>query len=83
MIKPINKFKLIKPLEKVTSLDNGLLINSETQSRKDIISGTCLVSGDTLFFPLYAASTLLYKGNEFLVVHEDDIMCVDDSRDNN
>lgn len=76
---------LVQPIVTMTNLGNGLQINNETQSRKDIITGTVIdgeeYKGAVVYFPLYAASPLSYEGVNYLVLDVRDVLAVDDPRD--
>jgi len=78
---------LVKPVVQATSLGNGLQINNETQSRKDIATGL-VVDGkykdSMVYFPLYSASPLTYEGVSYLILDEQDILAYecDDSINN-
>lgn len=78
---------LVEPVVQNTNLGNGLQINNETQSRKDIISGIIKDGkyvGSMVYFPLYAANTLMYEGTNYLILDEKDILAIesDDPEDN-
>jgi len=83
----INNKTLIKLERQTTTLGNGLNINTENQNRKDIVCGEVVQSTDdrimgTVWFPLYAASIITTKDGEFYIVDNDDIMLIDDWKDN-
>lgn len=75
---------LVEPQISSTSLGNGLQINNETQSRKDIISGL-VVDGkykdSMIYFPLYAANPLTYEGKSYLILDEQDILAIEYDND--
>ena len=77
---------LVEPVTQMTSLGNGLQINNETQSRKDVIAGI-VIDGEykdsTIYFPLYSASPLIYEGKSYLILDALDILAIeyDDSKD--
>lgn len=78
---------LVEPVVQNTNLGNGLQINNETQSRKDIISGIIKDGkylGSMVYFPLYAANTLMYEGTNYLILDEKDILAIesDDPKNN-
>lgn len=77
---------LVEPNITSTSLGNGLQINNETQSRKDIATGKVIdgkYEGAMVYFPLYAANTLMYEGINYLILDERDILAIEnDSTDN-
>jgi hypothetical protein len=64
------------------TLGNGLTIN-ETRGRRDIVSGTIIISdesdipcGARAWFPLYAATIVLLDGEPYHIVKRDDLMMV-------
>ena len=78
---------LVKPTVQMTSLGNGLQINNETQSRKDIVTGIVKdgkYKDSMIYFPLYAASPLTYEGNSYYIIDEQDVLAIecDDSTNN-
>ncbi len=85
MIKVTKGNVLIEPITQATNLGNGLQINNETQSRKDIVTGL-VIDGSykdaVVYFPLYAASPLTYNGINYLILNEQDILAIDDSENN-
>lgn len=86
MIK-VNKNKiLVQQMDTQTELGNGLSITNETQSRKDVIKGKVIVKNyelydisenDVVYFPLYAALPLSYKGTNYLIVDMADVLAYD------
>ena len=83
MIK-VNKNKiLIEQLQSETELGNGISINQETQSRKDVVTGLVISTSDknyencVVYFPLYAALPLTYQGKNYLIVDIEDILAYD------
>lgn len=78
---------LVEPVTQMTNLGNGLQINNETQSRKDIIAGL-VINGEykdsTIFFPLYSASPITWEGKGYLILDAQDVLAIecDDSEDN-
>ena len=84
MIKVTKGNVLIEPTTQATNLGNGLQINNETQSRKDVVTGI-VIDGEykdaVVYFPLYAASPLTYNGINYLILNEQDILAYD-SADN-
>jgi co-chaperonin GroES (HSP10) len=84
MIKVTKGNVLIEPTTQATNLGNGLQINNETQSRKDVVTGRVIdgeYKDDVVYFPLYAASPLTYNGINYLILNEQDILAYD-STDN-
>lgn len=81
MIKVTKGNVLVKPIAQATNLGNGLQINNETQSRKDIITGLVIDGGElkgfVVYFPLYAASPLTYEGVNYLILNEQDVLAYD------
>ena len=84
MIKVTNNKILIKQLDTETELGNGISINNETQSRKDVVSGLVVDSTDkqyekdrVVYFPLYAALPVSYDGENYLIVDIKDILAYD------
>lgn len=78
---------LVEPTVQMTSLGNGLQINNETQSRKDIVTGIVKdgkYKDSMIYFPLYAASPLTYEGNSYYIIDEQDVLAIecDDSTNN-
>lgn len=77
---------LVEPVTQMTNLGNGLQINNETQSRKDVIAGI-VIDGEykdsTIYFPLYSASPLTYEGKSYLILDALDVLAIeyDDSKD--
>ena len=84
MIKVTKGNVLIEPTTQATNLGNGLQINNETQSRKDVVTGI-VIDGEykdaVVYFPLYAASPLTYNGINYLILNEQDILAYE-SADN-
>lgn len=85
----LNNNILVKLEKQSTTFGNGLSVNNETQSRKDIISGrifktsTDIVKeGELVWFPMYAASVVTLNEGEFYIVHVDDVIIVDDADTN-
>ena len=77
---------LVEPVVQNTNLGNGLQINNETQSRKDIISGIIKDGkylGSMVYFPLYAANTLMYEGTNYLILDEKDILAIESDNPKN
>lgn len=82
-----NKFWLVRLEEELKQLSNGLTVK-ETRGKRDIVTGK-VISGDyssefpcadgyTIWFPLYAANPITVDGESLLVVHQDDIIMVED-----
>ena len=85
MIHITNKKLLIKPITEMTSLGNGLQINNETQSRKDVVTGICVdgtYKDSKVYYPLYAAFPITYKGENYLIIDEQDILAFDNDPEN-
>lgn len=79
----LNGYSLIKPVESKTVLDNGLALD-EMIDRRSIIKGLCLegpfiVKGkDTYaYFPMYAADSIVFKGEKVYIVKTDDVIMVE------
>ena len=85
MIKVTANKILVQQLDTQTELGNGLSITNETQSRKDIVNGLVIETGPevgpikdcVVYFPLYAALPLSYKGVNYLIVDMDDVLAYD------
>lgn len=84
MIKVAEHKILVQQLDTQTELGNGLSITNETQSRKDIIKGKVIDArdlntfiGDVVYFPLYAALPISYKGINYLIIDVDDVLAYD------
>ena len=86
-IKMTNKFWLVELEEENKVLANGLTVK-ETRGKRDIVTGR-VISGDyssefpaadgyLVWFPLYAANPITVDGKSLLVVHQDDIIMVED-----
>jgi co-chaperonin GroES (HSP10) len=86
-IRMTNKFWLVELEEEHKVLANGLTVK-ETRGKRDIVIGK-VISGDYspdfpcadgyhVWFPLYAANPITVEGNNYLVVHQDDIIMVED-----
>jgi co-chaperonin GroES (HSP10) len=81
-----NKFWLVKLEEELKQLANGLTVK-ETRGKRDIVIGVVIhgdyspefpaADGYHVWFPLYAANPITVEGNEYLVVHQDDIIMVE------
>lgn len=86
MLKVLNKKLLVQPRTSMTSLGNGIQINNETQSRKDIVSGTVIdgeLKGKIIYYPLYAANPVSYEGSNYAILDMDDVLAYeDDTKDN-
>ena len=83
----INNNTLVRLESQTTTLGNGLNVNTENQNRKDIVTGTVVQSTDTnikgkVWFPLYAASMITTQDGEFYIVNNQDIMLIDDWKNN-
>lgn len=83
MLKVTNNKMLIEPIVERTTLGNGLQINNETQSRKDIICGKCIdceyggYINLKIYFPLYAASTISYNGTNYMIIDVKDMLAME------
>ncbi len=82
----LGNYTVVELASQTTVLDNGLAINNETQSRKDIVTGTViktnnpdLKDGELIYFPLYAANMVTFKGKAYYVVDNRDVLLVDDT----
>lgn len=86
MLKVMQGKLLVQPRTSMTNLGNGIQINNETQSRKDIVSGTVLdgtLKGNIIYYPLYAASPITYEGGNYFILDENDVLAYeDDTKDN-
>lgn len=82
-----NKFWLVRLEDELKQLSNGLTVK-ETRGKRDIVTGK-VISGDyssefpcadgyIIWFPLYAANPITVDGESLLVVHQDDIIMVED-----
>lgn len=81
-----NKFWLVKLEEELKQLANGLTVK-ETRGKRDIVIGKVIhgdyspefpaADGYHVWFPLYAANPITVEGNDYLVVHQDDIIMVE------
>ena len=87
--KMTNKFWLVELEEENKILSNGLTVK-ETRGKRDIVTGR-VISGDystgfpcadgyLIWFPLYAANPITVGGKTLLVVHQDDIIMVEDCK---
>lgn len=85
--KMVNKFWLVELREENKVLSNGLTVK-ETRGKRDIVVGKVL-SGDyntnfpcadgyLVWFPLYAANPITVNGKSLLIVHQDDIIMVEE-----
>jgi co-chaperonin GroES (HSP10) len=71
---------LVEPVVQATALGNGLQINQETQSRKDVATGLVIdgkYKDSMVYFPLYAASPIVYQGKSYLIIDEQDILAME------
>ena len=82
----LGNYTVVELASQTTVLDNGLAINNETQSRKDIVTGTViktnnpdLKDGELIYFPLYAANMVTFQGKTLYVVDNRDVLLVDDT----
>lgn len=76
----LNKKLIVKPLEAVTKLGNGMIIQ-ETRGKKDILVGKVILSstpdikeGDQVWYPEYSALPIALDGNEYAVIDYSDII---------
>jgi co-chaperonin GroES (HSP10) len=86
MLAVTKKNTLVKLKSSEASLGNGLVVNTETQNRKDIVYGEVVHShefklGDVIYFPLYASSKLSYMGEDYYIVNNDDIIAYEVTND--
>lgn len=86
MLAVTKKNTLVKLKSSEASLGNGLVVNTETQNRKDIVYGEVQDSHefkkqDIIYFPLYAASKLSYMGEDYYIVNNDDIIAYEVTND--
>ena len=82
-----NKFWLVVLEEELKQLSNGLTVK-ETRGKRDIVIGKVIhgdyshefpcSNGYHVWFPLYAANPITVDGNDYLVVHQDDIIMVEE-----
>ena len=78
----VNKI-LVQLMDSQTELGNGISINNETQSRKDIVKGKVIddplhsYEDCVVYFPLYAALPISYKGTNYLIIDKNDILAYD------
>lgn len=86
-VRMTNKFWLVELEEENKVLANGLTVK-ETRGKRDIVIGR-VISGDYstkfpcadgyhVWFPLYAANPITVDGKSLLVVHQDDIIMVEE-----
>lgn len=86
-IKMTNKFWLVELEDELKQLSNGLTVK-ETRGKRDIAVGV-VVHGDYspefpaadgyhVWFPLYAANPITVDGKSLLVIHQDDIIMVEE-----
>lgn len=58
-------------------LMNGLHVESSVASRRKIVNGSIVSTGElngrTIYFPMYAADEIFIKGEKFLVVNYNDV----------
>lgn len=86
-VKMTNKFWLVKLEEENKILANGLTVK-ETRGKRDIVTGRVIhgdyspefpaADGYLVWFPLYAANPITIEGNNYLVIHQDDIIMVEE-----
>lgn len=83
--KMTNKFWLVELQEENKLLANGITVK-ETRGKRDIVTGK-VISGDyssgfpctdgsLIWFPLYAANPITIDGKALLIVHQDDIIMI-------
>lgn len=86
-IRMTNKFWLVELIEENKILSNGLTVK-ETRGKRDIVTGK-VINGDystefpcadgyLVWFPLYAANPITIDGKTLLIVHQDDIIMVEE-----
>jgi len=82
-----NKFWLVELIEENKVLTNGLTVK-ETRGKRDIVTGR-VINGDFstefpcadgyyVYFPLYSANPITIDGKTLLIVHQDDIIMVEE-----
>ena len=86
-VKMTNKFWLVELEEENKILSNGLTVR-ETRGKRDIVIGRVIhgdysesfpcANGYHIWFPLYAANPITVDGKSLLVVHQDDIIMVEE-----
>ena len=86
-IRMTNKFWLVELVEENKVLANGLTVK-ETRGKRDIVIGKVIygdyspefpaADGYHIWFPLYAANPITVDGKSLLVVHQDDIIMVEE-----
>ena len=86
-IRMTNKFWLVELEEENKVLANGLTVK-ETRGKRDIVTGVVIhgdyspefpcADGYHVWFPLYAANPITVDGKSLLVIHQDDIIMVED-----
>ena len=86
-IRMTNKFWLVELVEENKILSNGLTVK-ETRGKRDIAVGKVIhgdyshefpcSNGYHIWFPLYAANPIVFDGKNYLVVHQDDIIMVEE-----
>lgn len=74
---------IVKPLEQKELLDNGISIDTTIASRMQIVTGEVIKvskdvpeikQGDIVWYPLYGAKEITYKGNRMFVINHNDII---------
>lgn len=86
-IRMTNKFWLVELEDELKQLSNGLTVK-ETRGKRDIVTGRVIhgdyspefpaADGYLVWFPLYAANPITVDGKSLLVVHQDDIIMVEE-----
>ena len=86
-VRMTNKFWLVELEEENKILSNGLTVR-ETRGKRDIVIGRVIrgdysesfpcADGYHIWFPLYAANPITVDGKSLLVVHQDDIIMVEE-----
>lgn len=79
-----NGFVIVKNYTKNETLRNGIKIQ-DTRGKRDIVCATCLLAEERfkipynalVWFPLYAANSIVLEDEEFLVLPFDDIMLIE------
>ena len=79
-----NRNLLVIMMEETRTFDNGLNAK-EVRGKRDIVTGVIQCSPAELkisaqslcWFPIYAAQTLLYNGQNYLVVPFDDVIMIE------
>ena len=91
-LKPLNNNVLVKPILESNKTSSGIIIPATADQEipnKGIIASVGAgkyVDGKTtpigvkvgqiILFKKYSNETIKYKGEEYIIVHEDDILCI-------